>query len=262
MGMISIGEWEQDSYSPSFCIKCGVSFLEKPRIGYLCIDCYLDHKKPLCIQEKVEFDYCRICGAYKIGYKWYDGGELLDAIMEFVDKYYSENGPGVEICDETLSSYTLENTILITEASWRTIVELVYSFTFTESEIKITMPYRVEVRAKPTLCPTCKNVRGGDYNVLVQLRGETPKNLAKILTRLFEKNRQISNSIVDIVELPNGVDIYLLDRGSASKIVSLLKRHYKLSIKKTGEDVTITSTGLNRRRLIISVRLKRRSILG
>ena len=258
-----MGIWEKETYlRSSFCIKCGVSLLEKPRIGNLCIDCYLDFKKPLCVEERVEFDYCKICGAYRIGYRWYDGGELLDAIMEFIDRYHSENGPGVEICDEAISSYNLENKILVTEASWRTIVELVYSFTLSDSEMRLTLPYRVIIRARPTLCPTCKNIRGGDYNVLVQLRGESPETLAKLLTKLFEKNKQISNSIVDIVELPNGVDIYLLDRGSASKIVSLLKRRYRLSIKKTGEDITVTSTGHSRRRLIISVRLKRRSILG
>lgn len=237
------------------CARCGRLLSEHESIGPLCLSCYLETYRVLCVPDRVNFEYCKHCGSIRAGHKWVEGGELDAASSKFLKWYLSER---VTPCSNDVAEYSLVSVEPVTTPSWRTIYRATFSVKLRGIDSPASVQYSIDVRAKPTICPACKDVRGGDYSVLLQVRGETPKKLAELLSPVIEASNQIMGSIVDIIEYSNGVDFLLLDRGSASKIVRQLKKHYRLRVHSSGEDVGVTSRGRMRRRLVLSVHLEER----
>ncbi|HIP65331.1 MAG TPA: hypothetical protein EYH08_02230 [Pyrodictium sp.] len=238
-----------------FCIRCG-----KPvsRAGHLvkglCIDCFLEiHVRPK-IPRKLEFEYCKSCGSIRIGYQWVPGGDIGEAILKFVREWFKLH----PICSgiDGVKSCEVVDVKPVTVPSWRTVVDFVVEFLIEGVEEPVKHSYNVEVYARPTLCEQCKTIRGGDYNVLVQIRGKIDEELARIVDRIVEENEQIASNLVDIVEDKNGIDVFLLDRGAASKLISEITKYYEASIRKTRELVGVTSSGVTRYRMVYSLRIR------
>ncbi len=237
----------------SVCARCGRRLEPGKHVGALCIDCFLETTKLLCIDERIEFEYCKYCGSIRVGHKWIDGGDLGEASRKFVEWYV---GNRVKPCTGYVREYVLEDVYAETIPSWRTVYRLTFGVLLEGVDGAVRQSYRVVVYARPTVCPMCKDIRGGDYNVLIQLRGANPKKLATSLSDLFSSDNHVTTSIIDIVELRNGADILLSDRGSASRIIKELRKHFYVKVLATGEDVGVSSRGRMRRRLVYSVRLR------
>jgi nonsense-mediated mRNA decay protein 3 len=144
----------------------------------------------------------------------------------------------------------------LTVPSWRTKVLAVYEIKLKGVDKIVKQEYTIDVRANPTICPSCKNARGGDYEVLIQIRGAKPAEIASALEGLLEDDERIRNSIIDIIEYKNGVDMLVLDPGAARRLAKELRKKYILTTRVTGEDVGVTGRGRLRRRTVISVRIK------
>lgn len=241
------------------CIRCGRPLREGGRVGALCVDCFLETHRLLCIPDLIVFDYCKYCGSIRFGHRWLDGGELGEAINKYIELFMDSSH--ITVCKDSMGvveDYWFIGAEPLTVPSWRTLYRVGFKFRLRDVDELVEQWYRVEVRARPTICPLCKDARGGDYHVLLQIRGASPSVLARRLGPLFERSGQVTGSIIDIVELSNGVDILLLDRGSASKILRELRKHYRVRVKVTGEDVGVTSRGRLRRRQVISATLSER----
>jgi len=236
-----------------YCIVCGKPLVEGERVGPFCVDCFVKSFRLLCVPEKIVFDYCKYCGSYRDGYRWVRGGELGGVAERYASKVLSTVKP----CRDEVESYELESLEPLTVPSWRTILLARYSIRLRGVDRGVTQEYRVEVRANPTICPACKDARGGDYSVVVQVRGLPPADIARSLEALLDSDDRVRDSIIDIVEYRNGVDLLLLDVGSARRLVKELKKKYIAVTRVSGEDVGVTSTGRLRRRTIISVRIRR-----
>jgi len=242
------------------CARCGRPLVRGMHVGAFCLECFLEVNRLLCVPERLVFDYCKYCGSVRIGHRWVEGGELPAALQRFVETYFSDS-TRVRPCrgsGDTVTRYWFKEAVPLTAPSWRTMYRVVFGVQLQGVDSPVEQEYRVEVRASPSICPLCKDARGGDYNVLLQLRGVEPAKIAKALEALFNTNGQVVGSIVDIVELRNGADILLLDRGSASKILRELRKRFRVRTKTTGEDVGVTSTGSMRRRQVISALLYER----
>ncbi len=235
-----------------FCVKCGRLLEPRKSIGALCLECYAEVNRLLCVPEKVEFEYCKYCGSIRWGHQWISGGEVSEASLVFTRKFLENR---IKPCLNTVRRYELVDLHPLTVPSWRTVYSATYSVLIEGVDELVRQEYSLEVYARPTVCPSCKNARGGDYNVLLQIRGIPPTELARTLRRLLDSSVQIASSIVDVVEHSNGVDFLLLDRGSATKIIRELKKYYDVNIKITSEDVGVTSRGRLRRRTVISLSL-------
>ena len=238
-----------------FCIRCGKPASQaKHLIKGLCIDCFLEiHVKPR-IPRRLEFEYCRSCGSVRIGYQWVAGGDVGEAALRFVKEWFKLHSMCSDV--DGVNGCEIVGVKPITVPSWRTVVDVVIKFSVEGLEEPVERSYTVEVYARPTLCEQCKTIRGGDYNVLVQIRGKIDEELAYVVGRLVEENEQIASNLVDVVEDRNGIDILLLDRGAASKLVSEIAKHYKVSIRRSRETVGVTSSGVTRYRMVYSLRVK------
>ena len=239
----------------NICARCGRPLEPGKHVGALCLDCFLETTRLLCVESMLEFEYCKYCGSIRLGHKWVEGGDLEEATRRFLEWYVNEH---VRPCTSLVKEYRLIDMYAETVPSWRTIYRLEFEFILEGIDEPVTQLYRVTIYARPTICPLCKDARGGDYNVLVQLRGVEPRRLAEKLSALFNSNSHLVESIIDIVELRNGADIFLSDRGSASRIIRELRKHFSVRVVTTGEDVGISSRGKLRRRLVYSVRLRER----
>jgi nonsense-mediated mRNA decay protein 3 len=236
-----------------YCIICGRPLVDGEHIGPFCVDCFVKNFKLLCVPERIVFDYCKYCGSYRDGYRWVKGGELGEVVV----KYASQVLSSVKPCRNEVKMYHLKLIEPLTTPSWRTFVLAKYDIVLEGVDRHVEQEYRVEVRANPTICPACKDSRGGDYSVVVQVRGLPPTDVAKSLESLFDSNDRVRDSLIDVIEYRNGVDLLLLDMGSARRLVKELKKKYVVVTRVSGEDVGVTSTGKLRRRTIISVRIRR-----
>ncbi len=239
----------------NICARCGRPLEPGKHIGALCLNCFLETTKLLCIEPRLEFDYCKYCGSIRLGHRWVEGGDLEEAIRRFLEWYVREH---VRPCTSIVREYRLVNMYAETSPSWRTLYRLAFSFILEGVDEYVEQSYSVTLYVRPTICPMCKDARGRDYNVLVQLRGVEPRRLAARLSTLFSNDSRVVESVIDIVELRNGADIFLSDRGSASRIIKELRKYFNVRVVTTSEDVGISSRGKLRRRLVYSVRLRER----
>ena len=232
-----------------FCARCGrPDDGSIPFIGSLCLNCFLEINKLLCVPSRLFFQYCRFCGSIRVGYRWEPGGELDEAVPIYARLVLEKVKP----CVDVVARYRLVELTPVTEISWRTVFTATYEVELNGSETVVRQSYRVEVRAIPSICPSCHMARGGDYNVLVQIRGKLTRPLARLLANKLD---ELGGKVVDVVERGNGVDVFLEDRSAASRLLRELRKHARLRVKYSSEDVGVMSTGKLRRRLVISVRI-------
>ncbi len=232
------------------CVRCGKPYDGRTVfIGSLCIDCFLEVNKLLCVPQRIDLPYCKFCGSVRIGFKWMPGGELAEVIPVYTKTVLSKVKP----CMDIVGSYSLSELTPLTEVSWRTLFLATYEITLRNPEINVKQSYRVEVRAIPTICPSCHMARGGDYNVLMQIRGRMEPELVRALAVKLD---ELGGKVIDVVEQKHGIDLLLEDRSAASRLLKELRKYVRnLRIKYTAEDIGMKSTGRLRRRLVISVRV-------
>ncbi len=237
------------------CIRCGRRLEPgEPILDGMCLECFLEEKKLADIPAKLEFEYCKSCGAIRYGHRWLEPSILEEASKRYLELYLGERLRPLHPLVEELRVADIEP---LHTPSWRSLYRVVIEARLRGVEKPVRQEYVVEVRAIPSLCPACKNDRGGDYNVVVQVRGrlDNPR-LVEVLGRVLDSER-VAPWVVDVIEDKRGVDILLRDRGAANRIVSELSKHFVLEVKRSAETVGITSTGVERRRLAISVRVRR-----
>ena len=233
-----------------FCASCGRQYDgATPFIGSLCLDCFVKLNKLLCVPEHVKFEYCRFCGAIRLGYRWVEGGELEEAVIKSASAMLSKVKP----CKSEVRGYRLVELTPVTQPSWLTVVTAVYEVELAGIDASVRQAYRVKVQAIPSICPSCHMARGGDYNVVVQIRGRITPELA---ARIGRKLDELGGKVIDVVERDNGVDVLLEDRSAAARLLREIRKYARASVKVTGEDVGVTSTGRLRRRTVISVRIR------
>lgn len=236
------------------CIRCGrINDGSMHFIDNMCIECYAKERKLLCVSPEVKVLYCRVCGAIKTGHKWIDGGDIREAIEKFIKDYFIDV---IKPCSDQIRDYKLSSFHFVTEPSWRTRVKLYFEILINNLDTPITQDYNVIIRLVPSLCAVCHMFRGGDYNVLVQLRGLGADSLYNIIEEILSKNTSIAQRTIDILDRgKKGLDILFYERGVASRFIRELAKKYIVKAKYTAETVGIQSTGRMRRRLVISVRL-------
>ncbi len=232
------------------CILCGRR--TDKLIEGLCPDCYTKTHRLVELPARIEVDYCKYCGSYRYGHRWLPGGDPGEAARRFIERWGSEKpkpAPGIE-------SYRLVGAEPETTPSWHTVFRLTYEARHRGCDARLTQELRVEVYMRPTICPSCKNFRGGDYDVVLQIRAPASLmgDVYRELNRLAGDER-ITSSIIDYSETRRGLDLYMDDRGAATRILSLLRRHFNLRVKRSAETVGTTSTGILRRRTVYSVRV-------
>ncbi len=229
-----------------FCIRCGAEeSKDNPIIEGLCIKCYIEVKGLISIPNNIEYRLCKDCGAVLYRGKWIrDYNSLEDLFESIVLDNISINTMVSEIRDIGVK--------FISTPSWRTLIEVEVHGVL--KGIKFSQSRIVTLIAKPTLCPMCIMRRSKDYEALVQIRLSSPALRYEVDRILKSKSDKISINVVEVKEPKSDlIDFYLADKGSARKLVSLLRKYFNVNIKTSYEDIGITSKGKMRRRIVYSI---------
>ncbi len=235
-----------------FCIRCGRPNDGKtPFIGPLCLDCYVKTEQLVCVPDRIVLPVCKSCFSVRVGYKWMPSSGFNDIIERILPQILSRARP----CKEKVRELRLVSITPLSTPSWRTVVSVKYALLLDSVDRFIDIEEQIVLQLKPTLCPICKDDRGGEYHVLVQVRGEIDR-VGEVLEKTIEDDPRITNSLLDIIEQQNGFDVYFYDRGAANKFLRRLSHYFTLSVKRSSEEVGVNSRGKTRHRLVISARIQ------
>ncbi len=229
-----------------FCVRCGASEADdNPIIDGLCPKCFVKERTILKLPSKIRLVVCPICGSVYIRGKW----ELSNDEREALEKYIMSSAikrsnvyPGFNIVSVKVTDWFSGYAKLRVKALYGG-VEL----------DQVTGTY-VEVIKR--VCPACLRSRGGGYEAILQIRGLGPLRLQIMseLSRRLMKIRRFRESIVEVKEHKEGVDVKLSDQSVCRFIANLLKRDYAAKIIMTWEN-TGRLGGRRKGKLIISARL-------
>ena len=231
------------------CPRCGreTSVL----VRGLCPDCFAEVYGLAVLPRRVTVEVCKYCGSVRLGNRWIQASSFQDAVYMIARHVLSRAKPV-----DPLERVELVSVEYDTLPNWLTKVRLQLRASYRGSVI--TGWQSLEVRLKPTVCPTCKIRVSGEYDTLVQVRGGDPGEVERIIEEEVVRQGLLSH-FVDLIRGRDGVDVYFTHRGAARKLAKALARYYEASIKTPAhEDVGVGSTGKRRTRKTIVVRLGKR----
>ncbi len=229
------------------CIRCGREALLVD--GRLCGDCYLEVHGLGEAPRELQLTYCPRCGSVRMGGRWLPApeGGLEEAVAllfesrfkpgEAVEEYEVE---GVELLDEGAALVRLRGR-LRGEDRWRSI------------------EYRVPLRLRAQLCPSCHRRASGAPTAIVQIRGRSGRleederaAVEEVLARL---GPGIAEAIISVDEVREGIDIKMLDQGAARMLAGKIHRSLAAQVKESYKLIGQRRDGRRVYRLTLSVRL-------
>jgi len=231
------------------CPRCGreTEFL----IDGLCPKCYAEVKGPELIPNTIEAEVCRYCGAVRLGFKWVETeGSFESIIMKVIEheirKVAEKSG--------VINNIELKDVIFETEPNWTTRLVLVLAGTVRSEKVEWKKP--TTVRLNPSICPKCITKISGEYDTVVQLRGDLrPEILERDIIDLIERT-VILNDLIDIIRHKEGVNVYFSHIGAARKFIKIILKKYEASWKGPYREIIGTnSSGKNRTRNTFVVRI-------
>lgn len=193
------------------CPKCGASNKEKTFVGAFCIDCANIKLEP---PKKITIHVCKECNRIKIKKKWMP---------------YSIKAIESEI--KRLTKGEFEDMVLnINTGELKFVIKVEGNFIEVKKKINIKLIYG--------LCNKCTGSRGGYYEGIIQIRMKEEKkaDTAKI-KRIADKLIKAINKesfVSKIVELKEGIDLYIGDKRKAIEILSFFGLKYKRTRKLYG----------------------------
>lgn len=233
------------------CPRCGREIRGRMSFNGLCADCFLDDMSlEKTLARSLEVKYCPYCGRIKLEHTWkyYSNEELIRYITrklgKAIEKRLSPHGVGVSQLKASMSLNEFHVTL---------DVEMEKEGERLDKRLVIPGIVKKEV------CPECIKRKIGYHLAVVQVRfvgdeyaGEGEKKIQAILNSLPEK---IAQSIVEVDQVRQGLDIKLLNHSSARALASRISHlftstmsmSHKLIRDKGGDRIT---------RLTISLKLE------
>jgi len=226
-----------------FCVKCGAT--NKPLVGSLCIDCFLEMYGLVKQKQGLEISICPRCYAIRLHGKWvrpntYD--EFVELVRSSISSSLAPSRPEVKIDSIRIPSVDL----------YSNRVPVVLRARIGDHSIEKQLELRVHW--KKALCPMCFKRAAGSYQAVVQVRyvHETPD-----IERFKEKLTEVfPDDIVEIEELKHGFDVKVSSDHVARRIALLIQRTWKaVRIIESYGDQRRRRDGRRTARLYISVRI-------
>ena len=205
--------------SSLFCPRCGK---ETQQEG-LCQACFADKYVVFEVPQVTEVVICAKCPAYKVGERWVL--TKLNTFEELAKKAASKNlrlmikvnkevkEPAILLTSEFTNPFILKAHIIVEGSIEGRPVK-------TEAD--------VEVRIRKETCDVCSRIAGGYYEAIIQIRASGRLPTKKELQRCMkiaddnmvraEKAGDRLAFVSDIMELPEGTDIYMGSTAAARQI--------------------------------------------
>ncbi len=230
-----------------FCVRCGTEEREGfPIIDGLCPRCFVKERKIVELPPKVEVTLCPSCGSTLLKGKWVF---ISDSIEEVVETIINE------VFIKRTNTYP----------GFENVIAGVKELTDTTASILVTGSYKgalvsqealANVLVKKRLCPRCMKIKSGHFEAEMQIRTMAPLRgeWSKRFVSEVQSMRRLQESVVDVKEVRNGVDVKVLDQRAAMRLANYLKRVFGAKVVSTWKDTGYRS-GKKHSKLTVSIRL-------
>ncbi len=230
-----------------FCVRCGKEEgPDTPIIDGLCPKCFMKERGILKLPTKIRVTTCPMCGALYIHGNWIHVGENVeDAIEYFINETLVKRHniyPGLE--DVKAKVVRMDSGVIHLR-----IMARYKGVRMTQDAVT-----HVELHKKP--CPLCLRNRSGSYEAMLQIRTVAPArfDVMRGIGNRLAKVKEFRESIVEIKEHKDGVDVKLNNQAIGRYVANILKREYAAKITMTWENTGYLG-GKRRSKLTISARL-------
>ncbi len=242
--------------STRFCARCGRRVeSQSSLLKGLCTDCYLEVYGFAELPRSINVTLCSGCGAYRAGGRWLPSpggiGESIQAAVEAA--LLSSVSPTSEV-----SSITLEELDISMESSHRGSIMARFSVTLRNGS-RVEREIRTLLKVSYGLCPQCTRRAGKVYEAIIQVRSEggrlSHRQWMEVERFISTLPRRLAESIGEVEELREGVDLKITDQGAARIIAAKLRDRFAAKVVETHKVIGRRRDGKVKVRITYSVRL-------
>lgn len=230
-----------------FCAACGRE--SEVLIKGLCPECFTSRVGGVReAPARFRVVACRFCGRVKRGTRWVEAGSFPAAVGVAVGMLAERLKPV-----EPLEALSLEGWEPLSEPDWRTRVLIRLALHYRGARIPYTLETHIEL--EPGICPLCEVRQSGEYDTVVQVRGVKGREALETVEEALER-ASVWNSLIEVIEVKDGVDVYFTHRGAARRFIKALTRSRRVRVGTAIHEIVGTDgSGRMRTRKTITVRL-------
>jgi len=230
-----------------FCVRCGrEESKDTPIIDGLCPECFVKERVILKLPSKIKVTVCPVCGATYLHGRWEHLGEdIKDIVRWYVLSTLVKRStvyPGVEVVDVKVKELSSGMVTMLVKGRY--------------GSASLVQELSTHLEVDKRLCPNCLKSRGGGYEAILQIRTLAPTrfNVMRAVGERLARVKTFRESIVEIKEGREGVDIKMNSQTACRYVANLLKKEYAAKLIQTWEN---TGQLGNKRKckLVISARL-------
>ncbi|MFP4143328.1 MAG: 60S ribosomal export protein NMD3 [Candidatus Natronoplasma sp.] len=224
-----------------FCVECGDEVSELH--DGMCLDCYIDKKVSVDIEDPIEIEICSKCGSVRKGDAWLERPDFETVILDRIEEALSISSI-VENFSFQVEIDESDPTNIEAEVTVQLIVEGV------EKEKHVS----TNIVLKKTQCRNCSKKEGDYYEAILQVRPtkdemseEQKIDVANMVHRRVEVDRGEEKKVFITLEkeVHGGLDFYLSDRrvtrnlsyDIADMLGGDVKESSELAGREDGQDV-------------------------
>lgn len=227
------------------CPLCGKEVSRT--FGGLCKDCYGRLHPLLEVPDSFEATVCKVCGSYRVGDKWTQPRSedpLLEAAEAAVRRAVRARGNVEEI-------RVVQAEGILTIAAKGSAIEGMEPY---------LEEYKGSFRVRWGLCNNCINRKSKREVARVQVRARNRQltsneaaAVKRIVERALSRTQRRALDLIEVVELPQGIDLTFSSLESARRVVSELRKSLLATILETRKVAGTDSRG--RRAAKLTVRM-------
>ncbi len=207
-----------------YCIICGA----KERLyANLCRECLIEERQLVKISDYVSRIVCQDCGNYRIGMVWVNSVDGAQATV-----------------DNNLKVDSIVNTVItefpeFPDGSNEHDIELRTELLIEDTSIEIPLSFKL--RTKFMICDVCSRKKGGYFEAIIQIRGDTRKisdseieAITMVLLKATEANQSDKMAFMTKEEkVKGGLDFYMGSAKFSSNIIRVLQNRYGGKVTET-----------------------------
>ncbi len=233
------------------CIRCG---RDRELVdGKLCIDCYRELYGFGVAPVALKVVQCPRCGSYKFQGRWYPApDETQEAIIAAIFQASFQPRQEIEYYRvEDVSTSHLQDNGLYAK------IRLVAKPKLLDKEY--SMDYLIPLRVDYQLCPSCFRKAAKVPQAIIQIRswkGRLSRDEKEVVEDLLASvGKELAESIIEVEERREGIDLKLTDQHVARSIAAKLRATLGARVIESHTVVGRRSDGKPRTRLTLSVRI-------
>ncbi len=199
----------------------------------------METRKLVDLPSSVEVERCLSCGVIKVRGRYVDT-DTKTLLQELVEEYVAR-GKALEGLE---SVKVIEVRVVGSIATVKLFAKI--------GGVEVLQELPVELRVRRSTCSRCLRVRSRSYEAIVQLRAGNPRG-KNLIVEIASKFGGLEG-VVEVKEIAEGVDIYVVDRATALRLVKEVESTYVARVIATWKDSRVRA-GRRKSKAVFSVRL-------